>query len=73
MEKVAEIINGEQGGEVLFTSLDMLYVYEQTILHPKTAKHCNFQIVGGETTGTYALKTGFYGLTTTPPEFQKIM
>ena len=66
MEKIAEIVNREQEGDVLFTSLDMLYAYGQTTLHPETAKHCNFQIVGGETTGTYAFKTE---LTTMPPEF----
>ena len=66
-----EIANGKQEGEVRFTSLDMLYAYGQTTLHPETAKHCNFQIIGGET--TYAFKTGFYGLTIMPPEFQKIM
>ena len=43
------------------------------MLHPETAKHCNFQTVGGESTGTYAFNNGYYGLTITPPEFQKIM
>ena len=32
-----------------------------------------FKIIGGQTTGTYAFRTGYYGLTTMPPEFQKIM
>ena len=73
MEKLSKIVNGKQKGEVLFTSLDMLYAYGQTTLHPDTAKHCNFQIIGGATTGTYAFKTGFYGPTIMPPEFQKIM
>ena len=40
---------------------------------PETAKDCNFQIIGGQTTSTYAFRTGHYGLTTMPPEFQKIM
>ena len=57
MEKIAEIVNGKQEGELLFTSLDMLYAYGQTTQHTDTAKHCNFQIIGGETTGTYAFKT----------------
>ena len=39
MEKRAEIVNGKQEGEVLFTSLDMLYAYGQTTLHPDIAKH----------------------------------
>ena len=54
MEKVAEIVSNNNEGEVFFTSLDMQYAYGQTILHHETAKHCSFQIVGGESTGTYA-------------------
>ena len=46
MEQVAEIINSDNSGEVLFTSLDMLYAYGQTDLHPDTARHSNFQIIG---------------------------
>ena len=45
MEHVAEMINSKDEGTVRFTSLDMLYAYEQTELHPKTARHCNFQII----------------------------
>ena len=47
MDKISEIIKSKKEGELLFTSLDMLYAYGQTELHPNTAKHCNFQIVGG--------------------------
>ena len=72
-ENVAENINGKQEADVLFTSLDMLYAHGQTVLHPETAKHCTFQIIEGETTGTYAFKTFYYGLTTMPPGFQKMM
>ena len=72
-EQVAEIINSKDNETVRFTSLDMLYAYGQTELHPETAKHCNFQIIGGTAIGTYAFKTGFFGLTIMPPEFQKIM
>ena len=52
----SRIINGKQEGEVWFTSLDMVYAYGQTVLHPETAKHCIFQITGGETTSTFAFK-----------------
>ena len=72
MEQVAEIINSDSTGEVLFTSLDMLYAYGQTDLHPDAAHHCNFQIIGGRATGTSAFNTEYYGLTIMPPEFQKI-
>ena len=44
MEQVAETINSEKEGEIRFTSLDMMYVYSQTELHPETARLCNFQL-----------------------------
>ena len=66
MQQVAEIINTKNEGEVRFTSLDLLNANGQTELHPETARHCNFQIIGGRTTGTYAFNTGFSGLTIMP-------
>ena len=73
MENIAEIVNEDKEGEVTFSSLDMLYAYGQTLFHPDTAKHCNLQILGGESTRTYAFNTGYYGLTIMPPDFQNIM
>ena len=49
----------------------MRYAYGQVPLEEETAKHCNFQIIGGKATGTYRFVTGFYGLTILPTEFQK--
>ena len=49
----------------------MNYAYNQLQLHRDTAKHCNFNIICGESTGTYRYKTGFHGLTDVSPEFQK--
>ena len=72
IEKVAEIVNDNKGDEVFFTSLDMQYANGQTTLNPETANHCNCHIVGGQSTGTLAFSTGYYGLTIMPPEFQKI-
>ena len=37
--------------EARFTSPDMQYAYGQIRLHTKAAEQCNFQIIGGETTG----------------------
>ena len=54
-----------------FTTLDLQYAYSQLKLLSDTARHCNFNIVSGEMTGTYRFKTGFYGLTDMPAEFQK--
>ena len=53
--------------------MDLTYAYGQLPLNENTSKHCNFFLVGGRSTGTYRFKTGFYGLTTMPAEFQRVM
>ena len=63
----------QNGQQAYFTTLDLKYAYSQLKLHHDTAKHCNFNIICGESTGTYRFKTGFYGLTDMPAEFQKAM
>ena len=72
MDMIAE--HQEQGpGETFFTTLDMMYAYGQVELSEETSRHCNFQIIGGKATGIYRFVTGFYGLTTMPTEFQRII
>ena len=72
LDMVAEKLDSEDG-EAWYSSVDMTYAYGRIPLHQLTAKHCNFQIIGGESTGTYRFVTGFYGLTVMPTEFQKVM
>ena len=54
-----------------FTKLDLQYAYSQLNLYSDTARHCNFNLLSEDMTGTYCFKTGFYGLTDMPAEFQK--
>ena len=49
LNMVAENLDVETG-EAWFSSVDMTYAYGQVHLHISTAKHCNFQIIGGEST-----------------------
>ena len=42
-----------------FSTLDLKYAYSQLNLDPETARHCNFNIISGEGTGTYRFITGF--------------
>ena len=56
-----------------FSTLDLKYAYSQLNLDGETARHCNFNIISGEGTGTYGFITGFYGLTDMPAAFQKVM
>ena len=72
LDMVAEKLDTEEG-EAWFSSIDMTYAYGQVPLHQLTAKQCNFQIIGGESTGTYLFMTNFYGLSVMPTEFQKVM
>ena len=74
MDSAGQIISLARPEEqIWFTKLDLNYAYSQLLLSDKTSKHCNFNIVGGSATGTYRFKTGFYGLTDMPTEFQKAM
>ena len=61
------------GQQAYFITLDLKYAYSQLKLHHDTRIHCNFNIICGKSTGTYRFKTGFYGLTDMPAEFQKAM
>ena len=51
----------------------MTFAYGQIPLPQVPAKQCNFQTVGGESTGTYRFVTGFYSLLVMPTDFQKVM
>ena len=76
MDSISQIITNyktEPADKIYFSTIDLKYAYSQLNLHPETAKHCNFNIVSGDMTGTYRFKTGFYGLTDMPAEFQKAM
>ena len=60
-------------GEAWFSSADMTYTNGQVPLHFSTAKHCVFQITGGDSTCTNRFVTGLYGLSVILAEFQKVM
>ena len=63
--------NTQNGQQAYFSTLDLKYAYSQLQLHKDTAKHSNFNIICGKSTGPYRFKTVFYGLTDMPAEFQK--
>ena len=72
MDMIAKKSDGKEG-QVLYSSNDLTYTYGQVPLDKSTAKRCNFQIVGEQSTGTYRLVTRHYGLSIMPNEFQKLM
>ena len=60
-------------GTIYFSKGDLKYAYSQIPLHKDTQKHCNFNVLGGNATGTYRFINGFYGLTDMPATFQKVI
>ena len=68
-KKISELKNNP--GTIYFSKIDLKYAYSQIALHKDTQKHCIFNILGGNATGTYRFINGFYGLTDMPATFQK--
>ena len=60
-------------GTIHFSKRDLKYAYSQIPLHKDTQKHCNFNVLGGNATGTYRFINRFYGLTDMPATFQKVI
>ena len=73
LDSAAQIITSDKISDLWLTSLDLKYAFSQIPLSDEVSRHCNFNIVCGEQTGTYRFKTGFYGLTDMPKEIQKAM
>ena len=73
IDNIALQLSSKESEEVWFSSVDLKNAYSQQQLCTDTSKQCNFSIVGGETTGTHRLLTGFYGLGDMPNDFQRVM
>ena len=74
IEPISQKISGSASqNTTYFSTLNLKYAYSQLNLDLNTAKHCNFNIIIGDMTGKYRFRTGFYGLTDMPAEFQKAM
>ena len=76
IDSISQIIpdyKKEPADNIFLFTIDFNYAYSQLNLQLDTAKHCNFNIVSSDMTGIYRFKTGFYGLSDLPAEFQKAM
>ena len=74
MDSISQIISNykiEPADKIYFSTIDLKYAYSQLNLHPETAKHCNFNIVSGDMTGTYRSKRDFMVLLTCLPSFKR--
>ena len=74
MEELISKISTEitkSDGEIWMLKIDLDYAYGQAKLSKETAGHCVFSKIGGDLTGLYRLKKGFYGLSDIPTVFQE--
>ena len=71
IQTVSQTLSTAPQETAYFTTHDLQYAYCQLNLHSDMARHCNFNLVSGDMTGTYRFKTGFYGIADMPAEFQK--
>ena len=71
LDNIAQVVKSYKTKQTLFSKLDLQYAYSQIPLDQKTSKQCNFNLIGGNASGTYQFETGFYGLTEMPAEFKK--
>ena len=71
MDTVGQTISEKRSGDLIFTTINLTYAYGQLPESAETSVQCNFSLIGGRSTGTYRFKTGFYGLTTMPAEFER--
>ena len=63
----------EKEEEKWFTKLELKEAYTQIPLEEKLSNQCNFQILGGDATGTYRFTKAFYGLTPVANGLQRIL
>ena len=61
----------KNNGEIWMSKIDLDYAYGQAKLSPVASRHCVFSIIGGDFTGLYRFKKGFYGLSDIPTVFQE--
>ena len=57
--------------EMWMSKIDLNYAYGQAKLSEEAARHCVFSIIGGDFTGHYRFKKGFYGLSDIATVFQE--
>ena len=71
MDRIARIIHNKSTGKIWFSKLDLNYAFGQMKLSKETADQCIFSILGGEMTGQWKMKRGFYGFCDIPNLLQQ--
>ena len=74
IDTIQQNLNSNTSHKTAYFSIpDLKYAYSQLNLDREIARHCNFNIVSSESTGTDRFITGFYGLSDMPAAFKKVM
>ena len=61
----------QSDGEIWMSKIDLDCAYGQAKLSAEASRHCVLSFIGGEFTGHYRFKKGFYGLGDSPTVFQE--
>ena len=59
MDIVGQTKSERKQGDVFFSAMDLTYAYGQLPLSETTSKHCNFSLVGGNSTGSIVSRRDF--------------
>ena len=69
--QVSLSITKDESMPLYISKTGLEYAFGQIKLHPETRTHCNIAIIGGEATGYYQFRKGFYGLSDMPTTFKE--
>ena len=71
LNQISVEITKDRTKELRMSKIDLDYAYGQMMLSEETSRQCVFAITGGNLSGYYRFKRGFYGLADVPTIFQE--
>ena len=71
LNQISVEITKDRTKELRMSKIDLDYAYGQMMLSEETSRQCVFAITGGNFSGYYRFKRGFYGLADIPTIFQE--
>ena len=70
LNQISMEITRDRTSQLFISKIDLDYAYEQMKLSEETSRQCVFAQTGGNFSGHYRFKKGFYGLADIPTIFQ---
>ena len=71
LNQISVEITRDRTVQLYLSKTDLDYAYGQVKLSEKTSRQCVFALTGGNFSGYYSFKKGFYGLADIPTIFQE--